>query len=85
MRIQYFMYIFYMKSFNVLLRTIASNFLCVLLIIYCGRGRCGIFEGFIFRFFLGGFFPGTGKFTFPTCGVVGAENPIRRLVGVSSL
>ncbi len=35
--------------------------------------------------FFGGFFPGTGKFdatfTFPTCGVVGAENPIRRLVG----
>jgi hypothetical protein len=24
---------------------------------------------------------GAGKFTFPTCGVVGAENPIRRLVG----
>ena len=26
-------------------------------------------------------FPGTGKFTFPTCGVVGAPNRIRRLVG----
>ena len=31
--------------------------------------------------FLGGFFPGTGKFTFPTCGVVRAENPIHRLMG----